>query len=235
MSDAIESPGDEDRIGSQRAHLDRSRRVWDRWSDHYGMSESDYEPMRETAIEYLDLEPGDAVLEVGCGPGVNFESLRDAVGPDGRVVGLDYSPAMVDRARTRVADRGWENVTVRRADATRADLAPASFDAALATLSLSVMPSPLAAVERVREALRPGGRFVVFDIRTFPSGPLRVANPLLKRALHLVGNWNTEADVPAAVESVFGECELVETYFAGVNYTLVATRDCDPAGGDPRR
>jgi len=199
--------------------------VWDRWSDHYGLSESDYEPMREAAIEYLDLEPGDAVLDVGCGPGVNFEMLRDAVGPDGHVLALDYSPEMVERARARVDDHGWENVTVRRADATRVDLAPESFDAALATLSLSVMPSPEAAVERIWEALRPGSRLVVFDVRTFPSGPLRVVNPLLGRALRFVANWNAEADVPTAVESAFGDCEIVETHFAGLNYTVVAIRE----------
>lgn len=206
--------------------------MWDRWSDHYGLSESDYEPMRETAVEYLGLESGDAALDVGCGPGVNFELLRDAVGPDGRVVALDYSPKMVERARARVADRGWENVTVRRVDATRVDLDPESFDAALATLSLSVMPSPEAAVERIRGALRPGGRFVIFDVRAFPSGPLRVVNPFLRRALRLVANWNAEADVQTAVESVFGECDVVETYFAGANYTAVATRrDDSDAGG----
>jgi ubiquinone/menaquinone biosynthesis C-methylase UbiE len=220
-------PSERDGTDPHGTHLERSRRVWDRWSDHYGLSEADYEPMRETAVEYLDPEPGDAVLEVGCGPGVNFELLRDAVGPEGRVVALDYSPKMVERARARIADHGWENVTVRRADATRVDLDPESFDAVLATLSLSVMPSSEDAVERVRAALRPGSRFVVFDIRPFPSGPLRVVNPLLERVLHLVANWNTDADVLAAVESAFGECRVVETYFAGANYTAVATRDRD--------
>ena len=228
MTDATNPSSGDDRR-SHEAHLQRSRRVWDRWSDHYGLSESDYEPMRETAIEHLDLDPGDAVLDVGCGPGVNFEFLRDAVGPEGRVVALDYSSGMVDRARDRVADHGWENVTVRRVDATRADLDTASFDAALATLSLSVMPSPEMAVERVHEALRPGGRLAVFDLRPFPSGPLRLANPLLVRALRLVANWNADADVPTAVASAFGDCEVVETYFAGANYTAIATRgDASP-------
>ena len=220
-ADEIDSDPDSD---SDEGHLERSRRVWNWWSDHYELSESDYEPMRETAVGYLGLEPGDAVLDIGCGPGVNFELLRKAVGSEGRVVAVDYSPEMVDRARGRVADRGWENVAVRRADATRVELEPSAYDAAIATLSLSVMPSPERAVERVRDALVPGGRFAVFDIRLVPSGPLRIVNPLLARALHLVANWNADADVPAAAERVFGECEVVETYFAGVNYTAVATR-----------
>ncbi|WP_135536656.1 class I SAM-dependent methyltransferase [Halostella pelagica] len=217
-------PAGESRSDPDGGHLERSRRVWNWWSDHYERSESDYEPMRETTVRYLDLEPGDAVLDIGCGPGVNFELLREAVGPEGRIVAIDYSPKMVDRARKRVTERGWENVEVRRADATRADLEPSAYDAAIATLSLSVMPSPEEAVERVCDALVPGGRFAVFDIRRVPSGPLRIVNPLLARALHLVANWNVDSNVTTAVERTFGDCDVVETYFAGVNYTAVATR-----------
>ena len=194
--------------------------MWDRWSDYYDKSEADYEPMRKTAIEYLDLQPGDTVLDIGCGPGVNFAFLRDAVGPDGRVVGVDYSPAMVERAERRIADHGWENVTVCRADATTADLE--ACDAALATLSMSVLPDIERGARNVRGALAPDGRFVVFDVRPVPSGPLRLLNPLVVRFIRWYANWNTEEDVMPALERVFEETRVVETYFAGANYTVVA-------------
>jgi len=204
-------------------HLARSRRVWDRWSDHYGLSESDFEPMREAAIEHLDLAAGDRVLDVGCGPGVNLETLRAAVGPEGEVVAVDYSPEMVAAARERVDEHGWDNVTVRRADASTADIG-GPYDAAVATLAMSVMPDVRAAVANVRDALVPGARFVVFDLRAVPSGPARVLNPLLRRFFYWFANWNPEGDVLGSLEGTFGQVEVVEAYALGAAYTAVATR-----------
>lgn len=205
---------------ADRAHLERSRRVWDRWSESYDKSEADYEPMRETAMAYLDLDSGDTVVDIGCGPGVNFATLSDAVGPEGRVVAVDYSPAMVDRARDRIEKHGLKNVTVRRADATTA--AFDRCDAALATLSMSVLPDIERAARNVAAALVSGGRFVVFDVQPIPSGPLRLLNPLVRRFIHWYANWNTDEDVLPTLERVFDETQVVETYFAGANYTAVA-------------
>jgi SAM-dependent methyltransferase len=216
---------DDERV--DQAHLERSRQVWDRRSDSYGRSEADFAPMRETAIDHLELQPGDTILDVGCGPGVNLGSLRDAVGPEGRVVALDYSPEMVERARERVDDHGWANVTVLQADATTADLGTATFDAALATLSMSVMPDIERAARNVRRALVPSGRFVVFDLQPIPDGPLRVLNPLLVRFYRWYANWNGEDDVLDALRAAFGHVDVVETYFAGANYTAIVEK----AGG----
>jgi ubiquinone/menaquinone biosynthesis C-methylase UbiE len=182
-----------------------------------------YEPMREAAIDRLGLGPGDRVLDVGCGPGVNFEHVRGQVGSEGQILAVDYSPEMVERARRRVVDRGWENVEVVCADAATADLGEA-FDAAVATLSMSVMPDVRAAVENVHGSLAPGGQFVVFDLRAVPGGPARVLNPFLRRLLYWFANWNPEGDVPGSLAAVFGDTAVVETYAAGVAYTAFATK-----------
>ena len=205
------------------AHLERSRTVWDRWSDWYGKSEADLEPMRETAIDRLDLETGDRVLEIGCGPGVNFERLRSEIGESGDLVALDYSPEMVTKARERVERNGWENVEVRRADATTAAF-DVPFDAALASLSLSVMPDVGRATETVSHALSPAGRAVVFDIGTVPEGPARILNPFLWRFLCWYANWNPDGDVVASLETVFDDCEIVDTYLCGTLYTAVCEK-----------
>lgn len=205
------------------AHLSRSRAVWDRWSNHYKLSESDFEPMRETAMEYLELESGDRVLDIGCGPGVNFERVRSDVGSDGTLVAVDYSPKMIERARARVADHGWENVEVVRADATTADLGEC-YDAAIATLSMGVMPGCEKAAANIYRSLAPGGRFVVFDLRPVPSGPLRIVNPLLRRFLYWFANWNAEDDVFVSLETVFDRVDVVETYATGIGYTVLAIK-----------
>jgi len=134
-----------------RAHLERSERVWNRWGDYYGKSEEDFGPLLDDAVTRLGVGRGDAVVEVGCGPGVNFERIRERVGPAGSIDAVDYSSEMVDRARERVREHGWDSVEVVQADASRLSLDSGRFDAAFASLSTSVVPDPEAAA-RVRGA-----------------------------------------------------------------------------------
>ncbi|WP_254524794.1 class I SAM-dependent methyltransferase [Natrinema caseinilyticum] len=215
--------GDDSTDDGYEDHLERSRTVWDRWSDHYTMSENDFEPIRERAIDRLALEPGDRVLEVGCGPGVNFERVRGEIGADGELVAVDYSPGMLANARERVEGRGWENVRLRRADATTAEF-DEPFDAALATLSLSVMPDVRRATKTVYRSLVPGGRAAVVDVRPVPSGPARVLNPLIWRFFRWYANWNPDGDVTASIAAVFDDFEIVDTALAGTAYAAICTK-----------
>ncbi|WP_226007544.1 class I SAM-dependent methyltransferase [Natrinema salinisoli] len=209
--------------GGYEAHLERSRTVWDRWSNYYGQSEKDFEPIREAAIDRLALEPGDRVLEMGCGPGVNFERIREEIGEEGELVAVDYSPEMVANARERIEARGWENVSVQRADATTVAFDD-PFDAALASLSLSVMPDVRRAVENVSRSLVPGARLAIVDVRPAPSGPLRVLNPLIWRFFRWYANWNPDGDVVGSLEAVFDTCEIADTHFAGTAFTALCTK-----------
>jgi ubiquinone/menaquinone biosynthesis C-methylase UbiE len=90
------------------------RDVYDRWARYYDWNPALalVRPTREWAVDAMGLEPGDVAVDMGTGTGANLPHLRDAVGPEGRVVGIDVSPGMLDRARGRVTRRGWENVDV---------------------------------------------------------------------------------------------------------------------------
>jgi len=228
MTDAKRRPDAEAEYGT---HLQRSETVWNRWSGWYRLSERDFEPMRTELLTQLCLEEGDRVLEIGCGPGVNFGAVREAVGADGRLVAIDYSPAMVEKATARVEEHGWENVDVVRADATTADLG-GPYDAALATLALSVLPDVERAVRNVRSALGPRAPLGVLDIRPFPGGPLRACNPLLERFLRWYANWNPDGNVRGTVDDVFGGFEPLDTYLLGTIYTLKARRLPSGAAGE---
>jgi ubiquinone/menaquinone biosynthesis C-methylase UbiE len=100
---------------------------------------------RRRAVDALDLKPGDTVVEMGCGTGANLPYLRQAVGPEGTVVGLDLAPGVLARARDRIVDRGWRNVHVALADATRPPVG-GPVDAVLGTFVVGMFADPATAV-----------------------------------------------------------------------------------------
>lgn len=206
-----------------RNHLRRSERVWNRWSEWYKLSEQDFEPIRKELIDDLCLEPGDRVLEIGCGPGVNFRPIREAVCDDGYLVAVDYSPEMIDKAEERISTNSWENVEAVRADATTADLG-GPYDAAIATLAVSIMPDIERVVRNIHSVLKPDAPLGVLDIREVQSGPLRILNPFLRWFLRWYANWNSTGDVPGTIDDIFDGYDQFNTYMSGTIYTVKATR-----------
>ncbi|GAA0543087.1 class I SAM-dependent methyltransferase [Actinomadura livida] len=109
----------------------------------------------------VSVRPGATIVDVGCGTGLMLPRLRDRVGPDGTVIGLDMTEPMLDRARQRVTRAGWKNVELHRAD--MADFEPgAPADAAVFVLSLSAA-DPARVFHRTLGYLRPGGSVVIAD------------------------------------------------------------------------
>lgn len=117
---------------------------------------------RRRAVAALGLKPGDTVLEVGAGTGRNFPYLVKAVGPSGRVIGVDASGGMLREARKLVERRGWSNVSLLRQDAAQLQV-DQDVDAVLFSLSYSAMPEPQRALAAAWGFLRPGGRLAVMD------------------------------------------------------------------------
>jgi SAM-dependent methyltransferase len=100
---------------------------------------------RSGAADALNLSRGDTVVEMGCGTGANIPYLRSQVGPEGRVVGIDLTPQLLDRARTRTEHADWSNVDLVRGDASQPPITQA--DAILASFVVGLLPDPAGAVE----------------------------------------------------------------------------------------
>lgn len=105
--------------------------------------------------------PREHVLDVACGTGLVSVAAAEAVGPDGRVLGVDLSGRMVEAGRRRCAGLGLSNVAFERMEAESLDLADGSFDVVLCALGLMYVPEPELALREMRRVLRPGGRMVV--------------------------------------------------------------------------
>lgn len=98
--------------------VDAVRELYDRWATLYDWNPvlPLVRPARRRAVDRMELAPGDTVVDMGTGTGSNLPFLREAVGAEGAVIGVDVSPEMLDRARRRVDDAGWENVTLVEGD-----------------------------------------------------------------------------------------------------------------------
>lgn len=178
--------------------------------------------LNRLAIEKLGLKPGDAVLDIGCGTGALIPALVEAVGPQGRVVAMDFSPRMVAIARKRVK---WPNVEVRQADACDTDHGAGQFDAAVAFGAFSAMPDVGAAVANAADALKPGGRLFVFDVRL--AKKTRTTR-FLRAAYGLTAGFSG-ADVVTELRGVFGRVEPVFAVEGETTTVVIATKVTDTA------
>ncbi|NUR25449.1 MAG: methyltransferase domain-containing protein [Catenulispora sp.] len=141
-----------------------------------------YRAGRVAAIELLGLRAGDRVLVVGCGTGLDLPYLVDAVGPDGQIVGVDASAAMLRRAAAKVRRGGWGNVRLVHTDATELSDVDGLFDAVLFTYSLSVIENWRGAWDAASAQLRAGGKVSVVDT-DLPTGAGLLWRPLAALAL----------------------------------------------------
>ena len=139
---------------AQQEFWDRRAEAWDRrcesidaLSDAYGLP----------VMEALRPAPGERIVDIGCGPGTTAIQLAGRVAPEGDVVGLDISPAMIAAAARRATALGTVNARFVVADAER-DVLEGGFDAAYSRFGVMFFADPVAAFSNIGRALRAGGR-----------------------------------------------------------------------------
>lgn len=122
------------------------------------------------AVDELGVEPGDTVVDLACGTGLNFERILERAGPNGRVIGVDLTAAMLERAADRVRRRGWTNVELVHADAAAYEF-PAGVSRILSTAGITLVAEYDEVVARAARALPPGGRLVLYDFKIPENWP----------------------------------------------------------------
>jgi ubiquinone/menaquinone biosynthesis C-methylase UbiE len=120
-----------------------------------------FEPWGRELLDEVAVEPGEAVLDVACGPGTVSRLAAARTGPAGRVAGCDLSPAMLEIAAGRGPVEDGAAIDYVEAPADRLPVADVSFDVAICQQGLQFFPDRLAALAEMRRVLRPGGRIGV--------------------------------------------------------------------------
>jgi len=160
--------------------------VFDRGAPEYDQLGVDFfTPAGRDLVAQVGIRPGERVLDVGCGRGAVLFAAADAVGPNGRVVGIDLSPRMAELTAADAAARGLTQVSVVQGDAERPDFAPSSFDAVLAGLVIFFLSDAEAALRAYAALLSAGGRL---GLTTFAAN-----DPVFDSAMRAAGSFVPDA------------------------------------------
>jgi len=140
-----------------------------------------YLPYRRKVVKLLQLEPGQTVLDLGCGSGLNFELIMEGIGPHGTIIGVDFSAKMLKRAQKTIDQHGWKNVYLLQQDARQLNINELNIhsnsgiriDRVLCTLGFSVFPNWENVFEKSYSLLEGNGRYGIMDLynknRTFQT------------------------------------------------------------------
>ncbi|MCA9125063.1 MAG: class I SAM-dependent methyltransferase [Planctomycetales bacterium] len=172
---------------------------------------------RKTAVAALRLRPGDTVVEIGCGTGLNFRLLEEKVGANGKIVGVDMTDAMLAEGRTRIEREGWNNIELVQCDAGRYEF-PQNINGIISTFALTLVPEFDEVIRRGAEALSPDGRWVVADLK-MPNNAFKYLYPALLPMFRPFGVTLDLSDRhPWESIAKYLDKATVQEYFLGFTY-----------------
>jgi ubiquinone/menaquinone biosynthesis C-methylase UbiE len=208
-------------VDSTREHLIETYR---KKAKHYDITSRLYpapgypqRTQRLQAVQALGLRAGDRVIDMACGTGLNFPLLEEAIGPDGQIIGVDLTDAMLARAQDRIATNGWSNISLVQADAADFDF-PTEVDAILSTYALSQVPECAEVIAHGAAALSGGGRWVVLDLKVPANTPrwLTHVGTALVRPFASIDEWilrHPWEAIRAAMQEELADLSWIELFF----------------------
>ena len=175
-------------------------------------------PGRLRAIQRMDIQSSERVLEVGVGTGINLSLY-----PKGcSVTGIDFSGSMLEIARERAARKEMQNVRLLQMDAADLKFADDSFDIVYAPYLISVVPDPVKVAREMRRVCRPGGRIIFLNHFLSP-------NPILSRVERLISpftihiGFKADLDLPAFLAQADLQPQSIEKVNIPKLWSLVTT------------
>ena len=202
---------------------------------------------------YANLRPGEVVVDLGCGGGLDIFLASGKVGPRGKAIGVDMTPEMIERAR-RNAENGpdgtpYTNVEFHLAEIDNLPLSDSSVDCVISNCVINLAPDKKAVFREIARVLRPGGRLAVSDIALKRALPEEVATDLMayvgcvagavliddyKRGLHEAGFEHVEIVDTGSDLNVYAEVEDKPSCSSPGSQLPVAQSGCCSPASTPR-
>jgi SAM-dependent methyltransferase len=169
-------------------------------------------------LGHAAVKRGEVVLDLGSGAGIDVFLASQEVGPEGRAIGVDMTPAMLSRARRNAVDGGYTNVEFRLGEIENLPVADGSVDLIISNCVINLSPSKTRVFAEALRALRPGGRMVVSDL-------------VLTRPLPDAVRKSAEAYVGCIAGAMLRDDYLAEMRAAGfANVEVIEERSYAPGG-----
>ena len=178
---------------------------------------------RKMAVKALKLQPGDIVLELACGTGINFPLYQQYIGPEGRIIGVDITDAMLEQAQKRIDNNGWKNVVLFQQDAATYR-PPLPVNAVISTYALSLFPDLDQVLKNISDNLLPKGHLTLLELQIPSFWPAWLANTAvaLMKPFAVTDEWVNKRPweiIQRTMNQFFKEVKVRERYF-GLTYII---------------
>jgi arsenite methyltransferase len=175
---------------------------------------------------YAGIRVGDVVLDLGSGAGVDVFLAAQAVGPQGRAIGVDMTPEMIARARENAVKGGYQNVDFRLGEIEALPVDEESVDVVLSNCVINLVPDKRRAFGEIFRVLKPGGRFSISDIVTYGEVPEEIRQDMALWAGCVAGALDREAYLKIISEAGFSDVQihrfLEYDYLKGASYGIAS-------------
>lgn len=201
----------------------RIKKIYTKQARFYDISEKIYvlfgfreEKYRQKAIAKMNLKESDVVVDLGCGTGKNFALIQKSIGPNGTIIGIDFTAAMLEQARHKVVRHGWQNVELLEMDMSSFTF-PSKVDAVLSTFSLSFSDQFDVVVKRAYLSLPQKGKFVIADMCWNENLPLWMMKLFVKSASPFgVSEDSLQRNLVSSLQKHFDSNSIEKYYFGSV-------------------
>jgi len=186
---------------------------------------------------YASLRPGEVVVDLGCGGGLDVFLAARKVGPRGKAIGIDMTPEMIELARRNAAtaDQGkpMNNVELHLATIDKLPLPDASVDCVISNCVINLAPDKRAVFREAARVLKPGGRFAVSDIALKKPLPPDIGHDLMAYVGCIAGALPIEEYRRGLIDAGFGDVDIIESGSDLNAYSKVEGASCC-ASSDPK-